>query len=560
LTSVGASAISGTDVISIVFPPESQVTSIGTNGLANNVSLTNVTLPPGLLHLSSRLLTKCESLLSVAISPTVKTIGDSAFEDCGALHSIDISSTVTHIVETAFVACTDVQTLKMERSLFDTIRDFIPENILDVTQVVSFDPDVFHTIDVTTDELILGTGMSFNTVDNILSGYYDGQGLMVLGVNTLTQVQINDAFTEYRAQNGISRLLDSLVLSKDFSSVASDAFSDDDVADLLISIVFERGSQINSLDITIFQSLVFLQNVVFPDLLRSSEVGTFETLTSIRTLTMNSRVWFTMIKSLLTNPDFTEQKITFFGTDTTTYTVVRDKDSVYLYLESPSGDIAYRLVERIGGSGGDPYIRCAKTGTTVKLPNCTDVYRMYQNTITGSIINCRVGSQKCTYEDIRLSDWGKSMEEGYFFTHVFIYDGVTQVSRTIDLMKPQLLASHDLPWSSGEEVRSETGSENLFIGDYTARLLDVCDGGNIDLRLYPNPSIRNDIQFTLPGQMDGLLYKNYRPKLWRCNKISDTKTIKITSGRPLTSRGIVGHLECKEAVQHQNMFYQMFVK
>jgi hypothetical protein len=48
----------------------------------------------------------------------------------------------------------------------------------------------------------------------------------------------------------------------------------------------------------------------------------------------------------------------------------------------------------IGSGGGDPYIRCNLTGTTIKLLNCCDVYRMYQNKFTGSVINCRVGDMR----------------------------------------------------------------------------------------------------------------------------------------------------------------------
>jgi hypothetical protein len=93
-----------------------------------------------------------------------------------------------------------------------------------------------------------------------------------------------------------------------------------------------------------------------------------------------------------------------------------------------------------------------------------------------------------------------------------------------------------------------------------SRTLHVCDGGELDLRIYPNPSIRNDLQYVLPGSMDGLLYKNYRPKVWRRNTLRDTKMVKVSSRRPLTSRDIVGHREVVGAVRNQKLFYEMFVK
>jgi hypothetical protein len=82
----------------------------------------------------------------------------------------------------------------------------------------------------------------------------------------------------------------------------------------------------------------------------------------------------------------------------------------------------------------------------------------------------------------------------------------------------------------------------------------------MNLRLYPNPSIRNDLQYVLPGNMDGLLYKNYRPKVWRRNRLQDTKMVKVLSKRPLTQRDIVGHREVSDAVRNQKMFFEMFVR
>jgi hypothetical protein len=68
--------------------------------------------------------------------------------------------------------------------------------------------------------------------------------------------------------------------------------------------------------------------------------------------------------------------------------------------------------------------------------------------------------------------------------------------------------------------------------------------------------------YTLPGQMDGLLYKNYRPKLWRRNRLDDTKMVSLSNHtqRHLTKKDIVGHGEVHDAVRNQQMFYKMFVE
>jgi hypothetical protein len=316
----------------------------------------------------------------------------------------------------------------------------------------------------------------------------------------------------------------------------------------IVECIFPEG--IKTIGLGTFHGAVSIENVVFPKSIITLDATQFTiTETSLKTVTIADKFLSVITTSIPPNKDtdITQKLFTYTISEGSYYTIDR------------SGNAAVAvLVQTIARSGGDPYLRCVDTNTTVKLPNSSDVYRMYQNPRTGSVINCQVGLMN-SGPDVRLGEWGKSLESGYFFTHLFIHDGEKKTNLVVDLTLDSILSDPVLKWCE-DTIRAERGVENLFIGDYTARKFTVCDGGEIDLRLYPNPSIRNDLQFTLPGQMDGLLYKNYRPKLWRCNRIDDTKLMRITAGRPLTSRGIVGHLEVKEAVQHQNMFYQMFVK
>jgi hypothetical protein len=160
-----------------------------------------------------------------------------------------------------------------------------------------------------------------------------------------------------------------------------------------------------------------------------------------------------------------------------------------------------------------------------------------------------------------VGSWCETIKEGYFFTHLFIYDGEKKTSRVVELLQEnKIFSDPHLPWCN--EKRSATSLENLFIGDYVARDFEVCDGGQVDLRIYPNPSIRNDLAFVLPLEgTDGLLYKNYRPKLWRRNLLKDIKTVKFGKRRrKLTQRDILGHGEVVDTIRHQNLFYNLFQK
>jgi hypothetical protein len=309
--------------------------------------------------------------------------------------------------------------------------------------------------------------------------------------------------------------------------------------------VLSFPSSITTLGKETFKGCTALLHIVFSANITTA-VGTDTLLqaANIRTLKLTQDT-FDLIKETI---EGVGQIITLYGTSGSSK-VSRDSNGAIV------------LIKSVGNSGGDPYIRCVETGTTVKLPDCHDVYRMYQNPRTGSVINCQVDSMKTTPdgEPQKLGDWAKAIEKGYFFTKLFIYDGVAKTSRVVDLNQSQLLQDKDLSWRQ-EAPQPGHGTENLFIGDYTSRTLYVCDGGEMDLRIYPNPSIRNDLQYVLPGNMDGLLYKNYRPKVWRRNTLRDTKMVKMSSRRPLTRRDIVGHREVVGAVRNQKLFYEMFVK
>jgi hypothetical protein len=332
-------------------------------------------------------------------------------------------------------------------------------------------------------------------------------------------------------------------------SIGNEVFAD---CSALQDILFP--AKLTTIGDRIFRDAYHLVDIVFPPSVVTIGINTFSSQVTfsslgntIQTLKINENLWESFLTTFPgANNQNSTQFVTFHGT---TYSLSRAPGTT-------------RFVGPIANSGGDPYIRCLKTGTTIKLPNCCDVYRMYQNHQTGSVINCQVGPASCLDEDkktVTLGNWGKTMDSGYFFTHLFLYDGVLGTTRVVDLTTLNLLDDPNvLPWCGA--VRSEEGVENLFIGSYRARSFPVCDGGTIDLRIYPNPSIRNDLQYTLPGNMDGLLFKNYRPKLWRRNRLDDCDLVKSKQiRRPLTHRGIVGHGEVNDCVNHQDLFFQMFV-
>jgi hypothetical protein len=131
-----------TTVQTIVFPPDSKVTTIGHGGLANNAGLTCVTFPPKLTGFSQSLLNNCTQLTDVIIPGTVTNIGPYALYNCQALTALvvpqsvttigtgfvghcttlcdlrfDPDSTLTTIGTSAFMACTSLEDLVLPSSL-----------------------------------------------------------------------------------------------------------------------------------------------------------------------------------------------------------------------------------------------------------------------------------------------------------------------------------------------------------------------------------------------------------------------------------------------------------
>jgi hypothetical protein len=110
IESLGPSAISSTSLKSIVFDSQSNVTKIHRKGLSTNLTLTNLILPPGLVHLSEGLCAGCVSLTTITIPTNVKTIGYRAFHDCSLLHTFVLPTKVTTIVDHAFENCKALRT------------------------------------------------------------------------------------------------------------------------------------------------------------------------------------------------------------------------------------------------------------------------------------------------------------------------------------------------------------------------------------------------------------------------------------------------------------------
>ena len=93
-----------TNLKSVTFADNSQLTKIGENAFCGCSQLTEITIPDGVTTISSSAFNGCSNLASVEIPDTVTTIGSYVFYGCG-LTSVTIPDTVTTIGSSAFGFC-----------------------------------------------------------------------------------------------------------------------------------------------------------------------------------------------------------------------------------------------------------------------------------------------------------------------------------------------------------------------------------------------------------------------------------------------------------------------
>ena len=116
VTTIGASAFSGSGLTSVTFP--NSVTTIGEDVFFGCKSLTSVVLSNSLTTIGGQAFLGCTSLTSITIPNSVTTIGVSAFTLCESLTSITmIPGSVTEIGSEAFAYCKSLETVTIPNSV-----------------------------------------------------------------------------------------------------------------------------------------------------------------------------------------------------------------------------------------------------------------------------------------------------------------------------------------------------------------------------------------------------------------------------------------------------------
>jgi hypothetical protein len=207
----------------------------------------------------------------------------------------------------------------------------------------------------------------------------------------------------------------------------------------------------------------------------------------------------------------------------------------------------------VSHSGGDPYVYPV-VGPCYKLPNCGDIYRLYQDAHV--VVNARVSvaSPQIQAEivDAVLAIGCDFMTpvstEAYFYSQIMVASRTTDDQVLIDLEQKQhsVTGSTQMFRVGSPELLTDSRPYESTVKSHVGIPVrwgnDMC----LTISFSRNPQVRNGVRLSGTFSTEaagGLLVRNYRPKLFRLPDIHCTSLVSIPTRctRPLTKRGIQGH-------------------
>ncbi len=106
-----------TNLDTVTFDENSQLTTIGKSAFANCYSLESIDIPSGVTLIDNFAFRSCTKLASINLPSSLTTIGDNAFADCLALTSIEIPSSITSIGIYVFSDCSALTSINLPSSI-----------------------------------------------------------------------------------------------------------------------------------------------------------------------------------------------------------------------------------------------------------------------------------------------------------------------------------------------------------------------------------------------------------------------------------------------------------
>ena len=120
-------AFKDSSIISIQFPSDSKLQTIGKNSFSNS-SIKSITIPSSVTFIGKGAFLNCKKLQSVVLPDQLVEIGCSAFRECRSLSSISIPSSVTKIHKKAFRYCEELSSVSFVNWQLNEFDDYLFDN------------------------------------------------------------------------------------------------------------------------------------------------------------------------------------------------------------------------------------------------------------------------------------------------------------------------------------------------------------------------------------------------------------------------------------------------
>jgi hypothetical protein len=216
------------------------------------------------------------------------------------------------------------------------------------------------------------------------------------------------------------------------------------------------------------------------------------------------------------------------------------------------------MVYASGSAYGDPYVTPIH-GLPYKLPDLDSTYRLAQApgfVLNGQVRRCPLIERQIRAKAERFNST-KTIElpaEHFFFSKLFLQTS-TSPSMIIDLETHEMYED-----ATNQRVAFGTTRGTVQISMPRSATMCLQDGVthvpvlSFTISTYfpeskktlvctimysKNPQIRNGVDLSYDGtDMDGILVRRYRAKLWTIGKLNDTKWKTFCSERPLTKKAL----------------------
>ena len=482
-------------------------TSTDGESFRDRTDVESVTIAADVTSIPTYAFQNCTNLATVAFAGTaVTSIGSGAFNNCSALVSIVLPSSVTDIGSSAFMGCTSLTTVGIESTRITTMTVNVFNGCNSLVDIVL--PDTVTSIQST------AFGRCYALTTLAIPDAVTSIGASAFLEAGLTAVHIPDAVTVIDS-NAFLRCtaLASVYVGDGVAEVGSNCFLD---CSALTSLSLPGA-------LASIGSYAFLRTSALSDVtIRGTATSWYDNLFETFPGTQTLHVYV----------DSTTEQTEFLARQTTE---------------------AWTFLVATASAGGDPYL-FPLVGPPVKIPNAEAVYRLFQDAHV--IVNAAVSrATPDTAAAIRArATLGMDghlepiADQAHFFSHLWLSTRDGAESVRVDLLTRT---------AEGGSATFVVGAPYLdtapcaYDASRSRVSLDITWGhSTLTVSFHRNPQVLNGLRFQtrmVTRDCDGLLWRNYRPRLFAVPTLDDRSTVTIPRRctRPYTRRGVVGHREVR---------------